>query len=120
MSDKLETRNGESVTIDSILDALERVGAADDTLVVFTSDHGHFLGQHGLHYKGAFHYEDMIRVPMIVRWPGHVPAGAVSEAIQSLVDYAPTFLAAAGMRIPGVMTGVNQLETWEGGQAVRA
>ena len=105
--------------IGRILDALERVGAADNTLVVFTSDHGHFLGQHGLHYKGAFHYEDMIRVPMIVRWPGHVPAGAVSEAIQSLVDYAPTFLAAAGMRIPGVMTGVSQLETWRGGQAVR-
>ncbi len=97
-----------------ILDALERAGIADNTLVVFTSDHGHFLGQHGLIAKGPFHYEDMLRVPMIVRWPGHTPAGVVSDALQSLVDYPQTWLAAIGVEAPGVMQGVNQLDVWSG------
>ena len=46
-----------------ILDALDRLGVADNTLVVFSTDHGHFLGQHGLIAKGAFHYEDMCAFP---------------------------------------------------------
>jgi arylsulfatase A-like enzyme len=105
--------------IGRILDALDRLGVADNTLVLFTTDHGHFLGRHGLIAKGAFHYEDLIRVPFIVRWAAHVPAGQVSGALQSLVDLAPSFLAAAGLDVPGVMTGVNQLPSWCSGQAVR-
>ena len=105
--------------IGRILEALDRLGAAGNTLVVFTTDHGHFLGQHGLIAKGAFHYEDMIRLPFIVRWPGRAPAGRVSPHLQSLVDLAPTFLAAAGVEIPGVMTGVNQLPAWCEGRQVR-
>ncbi len=105
--------------IGRILDALDRLGAAQNTLVVFTSDHGHFLGQHGLIAKGAFHYEDMIKVPLLLRHPGRVPAGRVSADLQSLVDLAPTFLAAAGQEPPGIMTGVNQLPCWHGGSAVR-
>jgi arylsulfatase A-like enzyme len=100
--------------IGEILDALERLGLAQNTLVVFASDHGHFLGQHGLIAKGAFHFEDMLRVPMIVRWPGRVPAGRRTPALQSLVDLAPTFLAAAGIEVPGIMQGVNQLDVWRG------
>jgi len=105
--------------IGRILDTLDRLGLAENTLVVFTTDHGHLLGQHGLIAKGAFHYEDLIRLPFLVRWPGHVPAGEVSDAFQSLVDLAPTFLAAAGMEIPLRMTGVNQLPNWCGGQPAR-
>jgi arylsulfatase A-like enzyme len=100
--------------IGRILDSLERLGIAENTLVVFTSDHGHFLGQHGLIAKGAFHYEDVLRVPMIVRWPGVVPAGQVSTSLQSLVDFPQTFLAAAGLETPGSMQGVNQLDVWTG------
>ena len=106
--------------IGRILQALDRLGASENTLVVFTSDHGHFLGEHGLVAKGPFHYEELIRVPFLVRWPGRVPAGAVSRKLQSLVDLAPTFLAAAGCEIPGVMTGVNQLDCWSGGPTARA
>ncbi len=101
------------------LDTLEGLGLAQNTLVVFTTDHGHFLGQHGLVAKGPFHYEDMLRLPMIVRWPGRVPAGKVSTAIQNLIDYPVTFLAAADVPVPGEMTGLNQLETWSGGGAAR-
>ena len=102
-----------------ILDALDRLGMAENTLVIYSTDHGHFLGQHGLIAKGAFHYEDMIKLPFIVRWPDRVPAGGVSDDIQNLVDLPVTFLAAAGVEIPGVMTGVSQLPSWCEGQRVR-
>ena len=105
--------------IGGILDALDRSGLAEDTLVVFSTDHGHFLGQHGLIAKAVHHYEDLLRVPFIVRWPGRAPGGVVSDAIQNLVDLAPTFLCAAGIPVPGAMTGVNELDTWCGGAPAR-
>ncbi|MBH5320195.1 sulfatase-like hydrolase/transferase [Paenibacillus sp. GSMTC-2017] len=100
--------------IGRILDSLEQNGLADNTIVVFTSDHGHFYGHHGLIAKGPFHYEDLIRIPMIVRYPGHVPEDHTSEALQSLVDFAPTLLEFAGIPIPRTMTGVRQNEVWSG------
>jgi arylsulfatase A-like enzyme len=106
--------------IGRILDRLDALGLAEDTIVVFSTDHGHFLGQHGLIAKGAFHYEDMLRLPFLVRYPGRVPAGATSAALQSLVDLAPTFLDYAGEPIPGMMQGVSQRPTWEGGAAARS
>jgi uncharacterized sulfatase len=102
-----------------ILGALGAAGAAENTLVVFTSDHGHFLGQHGLRAKGAFHYEDMVKVPFLVRYPGRVPAGAVNGSLQALIDLPETFLAAAGLPVPGLMQGVDQLGVWCG-QAAQA
>lgn len=103
--------------IGRILNHLDSIGAAESTLVVFTTDHGHFLGQHGLVAKGAFHYEDLVRLPFLVRYPGQVPAGRNSSAIQSLVDLAPTFLDAAGVPIPGRMQGVSQLAVWHADSA---
>ncbi|UHA76152.1 sulfatase family protein [Paenibacillus sp. 481] len=102
--------------IGHILDTLEQCGLAENTIVVFTSDHGHFYGHHGLIAKGPFHYEDLIRIPMIVRYPGHVPENQTSEALQSLVDFAPTLLDLAGIPIPRTMTGVSQSEVWRGRQ----
>jgi len=102
--------------IGRILDSLDRLGIADRTLVVFSTDHGHFLGQHGLIAKGAFHFEDMIRIPMIARLPGDIPADFVNRALQSNIDYAPTFLSAAGIEVPGYMQGLDQWECWTGGK----
>ncbi len=102
--------------IGGILAKLDELGIAQDTLVVFTSDHGHFLGQHGLIAK-AFMYEDNLRVPFLVRWPGHVPAGVTRDSLQALVDLAPTFLSAAGVEVPGQMQGVSQLDVWSGSAA---
>lgn len=99
-----------------ILACLDRMGIAENTLLVFTTDHGH-LGQHGLIAKGAFHYEDLLRIPMIVRYPGRAPAGRVSTALQSQVDFDQTFLAACGIDAPGYMQGVNQLPVWLGAAA---
>lgn len=102
-----------------VLDKLDELGMADDTLVVFTTDHGHFVGQHGLIAKGAFHYEDMLRLPFIARWPKQIAAHRRSRSLVSLVDLAPTFLSAAGLPVPGGMQGVNQLPAWRGQAAVR-
>ncbi len=99
--------------IGRILDRLDELGLADNTLVVFTTDHGHFLGQHGLVAK-SFMYEDNVRLPFIVRWPGHVPAGSQCAALQGLVDLSPTFLEACGLKVPGIMQGHSQLDVWTG------
>ncbi|KQX49248.1 sulfatase family protein [Paenibacillus sp. Root444D2] len=103
--------------IGNILDKLDELGLADNTIVVFTTDHGHFFGQHGLQYKGGFHYEDLIKLPFIVRYPAHVPEGRISPAIQSLVDLAPTLLSLSSIPIPSAMTGVDQSGVWLGTQS---
>jgi arylsulfatase A-like enzyme len=106
--------------IGRILDALDRLDITEDTLVLFSTDHGHFLGQHGLIAKGAFHYEDLLRIPMIVRYPGVVPAGVRSDALQCQVDWPVTFLGLAGIptppgaTAPGGMQGLDQLGVWAG------
>lgn len=78
-----------------LLDALDRLGLAEDTLVLFTSDHGDSLGEHGL-FRKTIPYDEATRVPLIARWPGHIPAGTVSDALIHSVDIAPTLLALAG------------------------
>ena len=78
-------------SIGKILGALRDNGVEENTLVVFTTDHGHFLGHHGLIAKGAFHYEDLLRLPFLVRYPGQVPAGASSDALQALIDLPETW-----------------------------
>jgi len=99
-----------------ILDRLDALGLTDNTLVVFTTDHGDFFGQHGLTRKGAFHYEDLLRIPMIVSRPGVIPKRAECDAMQSLVDLAPTFLSFAGLDVPRSMTGLDQKNVWLGRQ----
>ena len=100
--------------VGKILDKLDELGLTENTIVVFTTDHGHLFGQHGLQAKGGFHYEDLIKLPFIVRYPDHVPAGHTSSAIQSLVDLAPTFLSLCGLAIPHSMTGIDQKQVWLG------
>ena len=86
-----------------MLEALERTGQLEDTIVVFTSDHGEMLGDHGIYLKGPFFYEPAIRVPFIVSWPGGIAGGRRSEALVEGVDIAPTLLEAAGLpRSPGM------------------
>ena len=96
-----------------LLDELDRLGLADNTMVIFTSDHGHYFGHHGLIAKGPFHYEDGIRVPFVARWPGRIPGAWESNSLISLVDLAPTILSATGIAIPSNMQGLDQLPVWE-------
>lgn len=97
-----------------ILDQLDRLGLTDNTLVCFTSDHGDFLGQHGLTAKAIHHYEDLLRVPLIVRLPGVIPQNHVSKTLQSTVDLPQTFLSMAGLPAPRSMAGIDQTEVWSG------
>jgi len=106
--------------IGRILDRLDQLRIAENTLIVFTTDHGHFFGQHGLVAKGAFHYEDLLRLPFIVRYPGQTRTGKSSASLQALVDLAPSFLSAAGISVPGMMQGLDQSPVWRGeAEAVR-
>ena len=92
-----------------VLDALQDSGQADDTLVIFTSDHGEMLGDHGLIQKGCRFYEGLVRVPLILAWPGTILAGLVSDALVELTDLAPSLLEAAGAAVPDWMQGRSLL-----------
>jgi uncharacterized sulfatase len=99
--------------IGRILDALEETGQRQNTLVIFTSDHGDMLGDHGFWWKGFVPYEEHMRVPLIVSLPGNIPAGTATEALQSLLDLPPTILSYAGVPVPEEMQGVDQRPAWE-------
>ena len=79
-----------------ILDALRQKGILDDTLILFTSDHGELMGDHGLLFKGPFLYDCLIKAPMVVQWPGVVPKGARYAQLTEHVDIMPTILGLRG------------------------
>ena len=97
-----------------MLKALERTGQADNTLVIFTSDHGEALGDHGLLKKGCRFYEGLTRVPLLMRLPGRFPPGRRSEALVELTDIAPTLLELAGLDVPPDMQGRSLLPMLDG------
>ena len=80
-----------------MLEALSDTGQLDRTVVIFMSDHGEMLGDHGIYLKGPFMYEPAIRVPLIVSWPGRIAPGRRSRALVELTDLAQTLLDAAGL-----------------------
>jgi arylsulfatase A-like enzyme len=91
-----------------ILDALDRLGLAANTLVIYTADHGDLCGGHGLIDKHFVMYEELVRVPLLVRWPGALPANATCDAfISSALDVAYTLCAVAGVTPPNSFVGVN-------------
>lgn len=100
--------------IGKILDNLKALGLEEDTIIIFTTDHGDLFGQHGLRHKCIFHYEDLLRVPMIVKYKNHIPAGVRSESLQSLVDIAPTILSLCGFSPESAMTGRDESKVWTG------
>ena len=80
-----------------IVAALERKGVLDNTMVVFTSDHGYFYGEHGLNEERRLAYEETIRIPLIVRYPALAKAGSVPAETTLNIDLAPTLLEVAGL-----------------------
>ncbi len=91
-----------------ILQALEETGLADNTIVIFTADHGELFGDHGHWQKGPFFYEGLINTPLIVRAPGMTPAGSTAEGMVSDLDIAPTLYELCGIDIPVGVTGMSQ------------
>ncbi|MBA2667754.1 MAG: sulfatase-like hydrolase/transferase [Trueperaceae bacterium] len=79
-----------------ILDAVERQGLSERTIVVFCSDHGDLTGEHRMTRKGGAFFDALVRVPLAIAWPGTLPAGVVDESLVNLVDLAPTLLRLTG------------------------
>lgn len=88
-----------------MLEALERTGQAENTIVIFMSDHGELLGDHGIYLKGPHFYDPAVRVPLIVSWPGRVGQNKRIRSFVELVDLAPTLLEAAGLPTYAGMQG---------------
>jgi arylsulfatase A-like enzyme len=87
-----------------VLDYLDQHGLRENTVVIYTSDQGFFLGDHGW-YDKRFMYEESLRMPFVIRWPGVVSPGTRSDRFALNVDFAPTFLEAAGLAAPPEVQG---------------
>ena len=92
--------------IGRLQETLSERGIEDETIFVFTSDHGEMFGAHGRMNKNIF-YEEAARIPFLMKWPGHVPAKQVSDACLSNVDIMPTLLGLLGIEIPEDVEGMD-------------
>jgi len=90
--------------VGELLDYLDKNGLTENTIVVYTSDQGFYLGEHGWFDK-RFMYEESLRTPLIIRYPKEIKAGSVNNDLVLNLDYAPTFLDYAGIKIPKDMQG---------------
>jgi len=98
-----------------LLAALDRLGLADRTLVVYTTDHGDLCGAHGMIDKNFVMYDDVVRVPLIARLPGVLPAGRTCDAfVCHAIDLASAFCEAAGVTPPETFMGTSLLATARG------
>jgi arylsulfatase A-like enzyme len=89
-----------------LLQTLKEIGQDENTIILFTSDHGDMLGSHGMRRKRKPH-EESARVPGIMRWPAQIPKGRAVDTLFSLVDMPPTLLALAGLAVPARMQGAD-------------
>jgi len=90
-----------------VFQALESAGQLDNTLIIFTSDHGEMLGDHGLTHKGCRFYEGLAHVPLIFSWPARWPRGVRSRALVELTDILPTVLEALELNRPDYLDGTS-------------
>ncbi len=113
MQDYLGCIQGIDESVGKVLDELDAQGLAENTVVIYTSDQGFFLGDHGL-YDKRFMYEESLKMPFLLRWPKGVRAGTRQDAMAINCDFAPTFLALAGAEIPAEMQGVSLMPLFGG------
>ncbi|HXG46132.1 MAG TPA: sulfatase [Methylomirabilota bacterium] len=104
MQDYLACVQSVDDSVGRLLDWLDANGLRENTLVIYTSDQGFFLGDHGL-YDKRFMYEPSWRMPFLARWPAGIKPGTVSDALAINCDFAPTFLELAGLAVPDDMQG---------------
>ena len=90
--------------VGKILDTLDELGLSQDTIVIYTSDQGWYVGEHGW-YDKRWMYEESFRTPFIIKWPGVIPPGSTSSAMAQNIDLAPTMLDIAGISPPERMHG---------------
>jgi len=97
-----------------ILDALTAIGQVDNTVVVFTSDHGYFHGEHGLSEERRLAYEEAIRIPLLVRYPPLVRAGSTPGELALSIDVAPTLVELAGLTADSGVQGRSLAPVFQG------
>jgi arylsulfatase A-like enzyme len=113
MQDYLGCIAGVDENVGRLLDYLEENGLDENTLIVYTSDQGFYLGEHGW-YDKRFIYEESFKTPLLVRWPGVIEEGTTSDQMVQNLDFAPTLLEAAGVSVPGDMQGESLIPLMEG------
>jgi len=113
MQDYLATVQSVDGSVGQVLAYLDKAGLARNTMVIYTSDQGFFLGDHGLFDK-RFMYEESIRMPFLVRWPAGIEPGTKSGAMALNIDFAPTFLEAAGLPTSADMQGRSLVSVLRG------
>jgi arylsulfatase A-like enzyme len=102
--------------VGAIVEALKETGQYENTLIVFSSDHGDYAGEHGKIFKGHCLYEGLLRVPFLLHWPARLARGQVSDSLVELVDVLPTFLDYAGVEIPWGVQGRSLRPLLAGGE----
>ena len=86
--------------IAALITALDETGLSEETLVIFTADHGESMTEHGIYFDHHGLYDCTLRVPLVARWPGHLPQGARLPHMLQVSDIAPTLLEAVGLPVP--------------------
>ena len=104
-------------SVGRLLDYLDRNGLTDNTVVVYTSDQGFYMGEHGWFDK-RFMYEESFHTPLIISYPNHIPSGSQCNHMVQNIDFAPTFLGLAGLAKPAYMPGTS-LQPLFGGRPVK-
>ena len=115
LKDYMRTVASVDDSVGALTDYIDSEGLKESTVVIYTSDQGFFLGEHGWHNK-RFFYEDAIRMPFIVRYPPEIKAGSISNAIALNIDIAETLLDLAGLPIPEEMQGRSLRPIFQGEQ----
>lgn len=100
-------------SIGQVLDYLDEAGLADNTVVIYSSDQGWYLGEHGWFDK-RWMYEESLKTPLLIRWPGKIAPGLTHDAIVSNLDFAETFLDVAGVEVPSDMQGRSLVSLFDG------
>lgn len=113
MNDYLACIQSVDESVGKVLDFLKKSGLENNTLVVYCSDQGFYLGEHGWFDK-RFMFEQSYRTPLLMRWPGVIAPGSISNDIVSNIDFAETFLEAAGVPAPDDMQGRSMVPLLKG------
>lgn len=108
MQDYLGTIKAVDENVGRLLDYLEANNLMENTIIVYTSDQGFYLGEHGW-YDKRFVYDESFKTPLLVAWPGKTQPGTRSDALVQNLDFAQTFLEAAGVPAPGEMQGESMI-----------
>ena len=103
------------VNVGRILEVLKELTIEETTAIVFISDHGDMMGAHGLFAKGLFLYEESTHIPLLMRWPGHIPSGRLVNALTSMIDVVPTILDLMAVPQPIAMLGESMRQLWDYG-----